>query len=255
MTSATTSIAQPTQAATTTIPPPPTGISTNPEKDPEVILQPPAAVYLSPSTDPEKNASLISSSPSEKDILERSAYSEPTLPLRPTLRDRWNYLLLRIFSEPWYYHRQLTRSRLGIFIAGLLFILLLLIITLPATLSGAHGIANRVSLPLGKSLYQGDGTYYIPSTGACGIVSTSSEMIVAISQFVFDSAGVANPNLNPFCGRKIRVRRAGMQKGVEVRVVDRCVGCKAEDLDLSLRAFEMLAKEVEGRVKVEWAWV
>jgi hypothetical protein len=259
MTSATTSTAQPTQAATTTTPR--HSIITDPEKDPALILAPPPTVYLSASTatitDPEKDATLLSSSvaPSEKDILERSAFSEPALPLCPTLKDRWNYLVLRALPQPWYFHSKITRERLAIAIAAQLGIILLLIIILPAALSGKHGAMKRVTLPLGKALYQGDGTYYVPAMGACGITSTSTEMVVAISQFVFDSAGVANPNNNPFCGRRIRLRRQGKETGIEVKVVDRCVGCKAEDLDLSLTAFEMVAKEVEGRVRVEWAWI
>lgn len=40
-----------------------------------------------------------------------------------------------------------------------------------------------------------------------------------------------------------------------MEVVDRCVGCKATDLDLSLKMFEGLAEESQGRVVGSWAWL
>ena len=64
-----------------------------------------------------------------------------------------------------------------------------------------------------------------------------------------------NPNENPLCGRKVRVRREGGDMTVEVTVVDRCTGCKVEDLDMSPTVFDELAEWTEGRVRVEWAWV
>jgi expansin (peptidoglycan-binding protein) len=42
---------------------------------------------------------------------------------------------------------------------------------------------------------------------------------------------------------------------VDVEVVDRCVGCAATDLDLSLSMFTSLAEEAQGRVVGSWAWL
>ena len=42
---------------------------------------------------------------------------------------------------------------------------------------------------------------------------------------------------------------------MDVEVVDRCVGCKATDLDLSLKMFDSLAEESQGRVVGSWAWL
>lgn len=96
--------------------------------------------------------------------------------------------------------------------------------------------------------------------GACGIVANDSQMIVAISKDVYDAFGkgtaaAGNPNLNVVCGRKIRARRAGTSGGVEVTVVDRCVGCAPTDLDFSPKAFLAVGATAEGRVPIEWAWV
>lgn len=79
-------------------------------------------------------------------------------------------------------------------------------------------------------------------------------MIVAVSHILFDAAAnSSDPNSNPLCGRMIRVQRDG--KSVDVEVVDRCVGCESEDLDLSPGAFEKLADEALGRVEGTWAWL
>ena len=42
---------------------------------------------------------------------------------------------------------------------------------------------------------------------------------------------------------------------MDVEVVDRCVGCKVDDLDLSLAMFDSLAEEAQGRVVGSWAWL
>ena len=48
---------------------------------------------------------------------------------------------------------------------------------------------------------------------------------------------------------------AGKERSVDLKVVDRCTGCKPEDIDVTLGAFERLAREEDGRVEVEWAWL
>jgi expansin (peptidoglycan-binding protein) len=102
--------------------------------------------------------------------------------------------------------------------------------------------------------YTGDLTYYEPGLGACGITSASSDSICAVSHLVFDAAQKgSNPNSNPLCGLKLRLRRDG--KSVDVTVVDRCVGCKATDIDTTTSVFSQLAGIVQGRVPVDWAWL
>lgn len=70
--------------------------------------------------------------------------------------------------------------------------------------------------------YAGDLTYYDPALGSCGITNTNSDMICAVSHVLFDAASRgSNPNENPLCGLKIRVKRNG--KSVDVKIVDRCM--------------------------------
>jgi len=104
-----------------------------------------------------------------------------------------------------------------------------------------------------KGSFTGQGTFYEPGLGACGITNGTPDLIVAISQSLFDSKGTANPNENPFCNQKIRVFRNG--QSVNVTVVDRCTGCAHYDLDFSPAAFNQIAKEVEGRVGISWDWI
>lgn len=105
--------------------------------------------------------------------------------------------------------------------------------------------------------FKGDITFYAPGLGSCGTYSTPADAICAISHSRYDAAatanGIANPNLNPLCGKQIRVTRGG--KSVLVTVVDRCEGCAEDDVDLSPSAFEKIAEEKEGRVKGSWDWV
>lgn len=70
-------------------------------------------------------------------------------------------------------------------------------------------------------------TYYDPGLGACGIDSRDNDAIVAISHYTFDAAQTgSDPNQNPLCGRKIRIRRVNESTGksvsIDVTVVDRC---------------------------------
>ncbi|RMD42184.1 hypothetical protein DV735_g2929, partial [Chaetothyriales sp. CBS 134920] len=107
--------------------------------------------------------------------------------------------------------------------------------------------------------YTGDLTYYEPGLGACGITSSSSENVVAVSHTLFDAAQTgSDPNANPLCGTKIRAKRykEGVgERTVDLTVVDRCVGCKSTDIDVTTTAFGRLADLDLGRVTVTWSWL
>ena len=79
-------------------------------------------------------------------------------------------------------------------------------------------------------------------------------MICAVSHVLYDAASTgSNPNANPLCGMKIRLRRNG--ESVDVKIVDRCVGCKVTDLDVTEGVFKKVADLDQGRVSVEWSWL
>lgn len=79
-------------------------------------------------------------------------------------------------------------------------------------------------------------------------------MVCAVSHILFDAASISsNPNDNPLCGLNLRLRRSG--KSVDVKIVDRCVGCAVTDLDVTDAVFEQVANLAQGRVSVEWSWL
>lgn len=132
------------------------------------------------------------------------------------------------------------------------------IIALVIGLATGLSLRNKVqNLPLPSNNggpYQGELTYYAPGLGACGIVSTDGENIVALSHLLFDAVSTSsNPNENPLCGKRIRARRS--TGTVDLEVVDRCTGCQPRDLDITEKVFAKLAKVDEGRVDVEWSWL
>ncbi|KAG8631719.1 hypothetical protein KVT40_000859 [Elsinoe batatas] len=138
--------------------------------------------------------------------------------------------------------------------------LLALIIGLAVGLTGGGGKSQNLPLPSNRETFTGDLTYYEPGLGACGITSSSSENIVAVSKTIFDAAQTgSDPNQNPLCGRKLRASRlneqTGSQRSVDLTVVDRCVGCKPTDIDVTISAFTKMAAEELGRVTVTWAWL
>ncbi|RDL40806.1 uncharacterized protein BP5553_00785 [Venustampulla echinocandica] len=122
--------------------------------------------------------------------------------------------------------------------------------------------AKNLPLPTNAATFTGDLTYYSPGPGygACGYENTETEAICAVSHLVWDAVSTStNPNLNPLCGKKIRITRyfpeVGGNRSVDVQVVDRCVGCLDTDLDLSIAMFTTLAEEGQGRVVGSWAWL
>ncbi|KAL4807868.1 RlpA-like double-psi beta-barrel-protein domain-containing protein-containing protein [Aspergillus unguis] len=158
------------------------------------------------------------------------------------LQDKWN---------------RLSTKKKRIIVGALIALLALigLIIGLAVGLTRRQGKGKNLPLPTSNGgPYTGDLTYYDPGLGSCGITSTSSDKICAVSHVLFDAALTSgNPNENPLCGLTLRIRRG--DSSVDVTVVDRCPGCDVDDLDVSSAVFEDLGDLAEGRVTVEWAWL
>ncbi|EIW81868.1 plant expansin [Coniophora puteana RWD-64-598 SS2] len=127
--------------------------------------------------------------------------------------------------------------------------------TLAVAGASAAVIEKRQSYLTGTQT--GEGTSYAVGTGACGVHNVPSDLIVAVSQQLFDTyPGYkgGNPNNNPVCGKKIKANYQG--KSVTVTVEDRCTGCALTDLDFSTGAFEQLAPLSVGRLHgMTWTWV
>ncbi|CAL5870524.1 uncharacterized protein PFLUO_LOCUS4763 [Penicillium psychrofluorescens] len=147
------------------------------------------------------------------------------------------------------------RRKLVIITIAIAVVLLALIIGLAVGLTVGKNHNNNLPLPTANGgPYDGDLTYYNPGLGACGITSTDTEMICAVSHILFDAASTgSDPNDNPLCGMKLRLRRD--DKSVDVTIVDRCVGCAVTDIDVTTAVFKELAEIDQGRVSVEWSWL
>ena len=126
--------------------------------------------------------------------------------------------------------------------------------TSSSTSSPSSTSSSSSSAQPSGSEFSGEGTFYSTGLGSCGITSTDSDFIVAISHELYDSKAVGNnPNHNPLCNKKIRASYEG--KSVDVTVVDRCEGCAYNDLDFSPAAFDKLADESLGRIDITWEWL
>jgi hypothetical protein len=160
------------------------------------------------------------------------------------------------FSRPYRSYkswRNLSRRTLLIIAAAAL-ALLALIIGLAVGLTHRSSTQNLPLPSANGGPYTGDLTYYGPGLGACGVTSQNGDSIVAVSHIIFDAVSVgSDPNSDPLCGKMIRVRKNG--KSLDLKVVDRCVGCAARDLDVTEDTFAKLADVTLGRVKVEWSWL
>ncbi|TAQ83399.1 hypothetical protein B7494_g8275 [Chlorociboria aeruginascens] len=182
----------------------------------------------------------------------------PPTQVSPPAKRTWTEKFNEKWPENCTYFGRSRKTVMSSLIA--LVLLIALVIGLAVGLSRHHKKSEDLPLPSNIATFTGDLTYYAPGLGACGIVSSASDNICAVSHIIFDAASTSgNPNANPLCGKMIRIRRdKGDGQGtrsVDVKVVDRCVGCAAVDLDLSLGVFEELAYEAQGRVQGTWAWL
>ncbi|KAI5457436.1 RlpA-like double-psi beta-barrel-protein domain-containing protein-containing protein [Mariannaea sp. PMI_226] len=91
----------------------------------------------------------------------------------------------------------------------------------------------------------GSMTWYQPGLGSCGETNTETDLICAMSASLYDS-------IKP-CGKSIKIK--GPAGTVTVKVMDRCVGCAHDDIDLSPAAFEAAIGGLGvGRSNAEWEW-
>jgi len=88
----------------------------------------------------------------------------------------------------------------------------------------------------------GEGTYYEPGLGACGVTNTTADMIAAVA--IGRGKGE--------CGKKVRITRG--RKFVDLVIQDLCGACKPNDIDMTVEAFKKLGSPDEGRVPIKWTY-
>lgn len=92
---------------------------------------------------------------------------------------------------------------------------------------------------------EGEATYYDANgTGACGFKASTNFYVVAMNGTDYDKS---------ICGSCIDV--TGPKGSVVVRITDKCPGCGAGGLDLSITAFTKIADKSAGRAQVRWHYV
>ncbi|CAI0650487.1 unnamed protein product [Colletotrichum noveboracense] len=95
-------------------------------------------------------------------------------------------------------------------------------------------------------------TWFNPSLGSCGRTNGDNDMVVAISHITMGDAG-GNPNNNPNCGKTITISRGGITK--TATIVDKCMGCAADHIDVSPAVFRAFADLGAGKIgDVKWSF-
>ncbi|KAH7407875.1 hypothetical protein BKA64DRAFT_667612 [Cadophora sp. MPI-SDFR-AT-0126] len=94
---------------------------------------------------------------------------------------------------------------------------------------------------------EGDITYYEAGLGACGETTDGSvDKVIALPVGMMG----AQSNGNPYCGKTVTIKKG--DKTTTATVVDKCMGCKGNSIDLSNAAFLELAEFSVGRTTAEW---
>ncbi|PVH80606.1 hypothetical protein DL98DRAFT_370557, partial [Cadophora sp. DSE1049] len=93
----------------------------------------------------------------------------------------------------------------------------------------------------------GDITYYEAGLGACGETTDGSvDKVIALPVGLMG----AQSNGNPYCGKTVTIKKGS--KTTTATVVDKCMGCEGNSIDLSNAAFLELAEFDVGRTTAEW---
>ncbi|KFA66999.1 hypothetical protein S40285_06262 [Stachybotrys chlorohalonatus IBT 40285] len=118
--------------------------------------------------------------------------------------------------------------------------------------TGTNNNENMSSTSSGSGEHSGELTYYTVGMGACGEDDSglgSSSNIVAISQHLMGTQS----NGNPMCGQTITIFANGKSTTATVR--DKCMGCAAEDIDVSEKVFLELYGSLDGgRLPCSWSF-
>jgi hypothetical protein len=88
-------------------------------------------------------------------------------------------------------------------------------------------------------------TWYDVGMGACGWTNKPSDFVVAVNKAQYDAGG--------HCGQRIEIRANG--KTAIAQVVDECMGCTHNGLDLSKGLFAHFAPTDDGVFDASWTFV
>ncbi|KAG8719636.1 hypothetical protein FRC08_002364 [Ceratobasidium sp. 394] len=91
----------------------------------------------------------------------------------------------------------------------------------------------------------GTATWYHPGLGNCGGHNGDNDMIIALPTKVYSKG--------KYCGKKIKITNTKTGKSVTATCVDSCPGCGMNDLDVSPKVFNAIAKNLDqGVAPIKW---
>ncbi|VUC25617.1 unnamed protein product [Clonostachys rosea] len=94
---------------------------------------------------------------------------------------------------------------------------------------------------------EGKMTWYNPGVGACGKTNNDNDIVVAIGVPHWHAA---NPNNDPNCQKKVTIHHGS--KTVTARVVDKCMSCGRNNIDVSPAVFKKFGPLSKGHFQVKW---
>ncbi|KAF7300001.1 Barwin-like endoglucanase [Mycena kentingensis (nom. inval.)] len=140
-------------------------------------------------------------------------------------------------------------------------------------LSKLPSVALALALSAGAAVAQvpatgpytgGDLTWYNPSVGygACGNLNADTDPVAALPIAFFSGypGATTNPNLNPLCGRQIRITatpRGGLPVNITATIADACGGCAImTSVDVAPVLFSQVTSLDVGRINgIVWDFV
>ncbi|OAV99722.1 hypothetical protein PTTG_25271 [Puccinia triticina 1-1 BBBD Race 1] len=90
--------------------------------------------------------------------------------------------------------------------------------------------------------YSGKATWFIPDTGACGDVNSSSDHIVAMNHAQYQGGAP--------CHKTVSITNKANGKTIQAKVTDECPPCGYGSLDLSPSVFKALGNMDDGILPV-----
>ncbi|KAI9596955.1 RlpA-like double-psi beta-barrel-protein domain-containing protein-containing protein [Syncephalis fuscata] len=97
--------------------------------------------------------------------------------------------------------------------------------------------------------HSGSASFYILTGGysTCGTIEQGGRPVAGISPSYFTTP---NPNKDPWCSKCVKV--TGPKGSVVVHIVDKCMSCGPDDINLSEGAFKVIGDTDDGRVPATW---
>lgn len=92
--------------------------------------------------------------------------------------------------------------------------------------------------------FDGQATWFIPDTGACGDTNSETDYIVAVNSDQYQGG--------ESCHKMVYIQNESNGKSVRAKVTDECPPCDYGSLDLSASVFQELGDLDTGVLPISW---